>query len=160
MTSIDYTTLLNKEEINKLVRYCLQENIINITDSSVVIVKDKKEKIPLEWLQDWNKLFPTGKDTAHRENLRDTIPGKYGVKTKMEKFLKEFDYSLETIKSATQAYLKNQQSTGYRHTKRSGYFISKSPEPSRLASECEKYLTEGDLSSVQDKLVFGDDLNS
>ncbi len=159
MTVLNYADIIDKEQINILIRYCLEEGLISIDTNKITINKNKKEKITKEWIKEWNSLFPISKDTYNRENLRDSIPGKYGVKNKMEGFLKEYDYSLEVIMEATKCYLNNQKTSMYKTCKRSGYFISKSPEPSRLAAECEKYITEGDVSKVQDKIWFGEDLN-
>ena len=155
----NYAAELTHEQINIIVDYCIREGYVKIDNGKVILPKDNKEKITKEWITEWVQLFPTSKDTYKKENLRDPIGGKYGVKNKMEEFIREFDYDLNTIMLATKSYLKNEKMTMYRYTKRAANFISKRPEASRLAAECEKYITEGDLTDVQNKLMFGDSLN-
>jgi len=148
--------MYKEEDVTNLINYCLEQGIVEIKEGRILVKERKVEKITKEWSEEWNKIFPTAKDTYDRSSKRDPVGGKYGVYFKLRDFVLEFDYSLETITEATKAYIKEEQSNQYRYTKRSGFFISKRPEPSRLAAECEKYLSDDKRLSKLDSLFYGE----
>lgn len=155
MKVIDYKSF-KEDDILNLINYCLEENIIKIKDEGIVINRKEKVKVTEEWIKTWNDLFPLAKDTYDRTTKRDPIKGKYGVLKKMQDFINEFDYDLDTIMLATKMYLKEESTSMYRYTKRSAFFISKRPEASRLAAECDRYLSEGNRIDKLDNLIYGD----
>ena len=148
--------MYKEEDITNLINHCLEHGIAEIKEGRLTVKERKIEKITKEWATEWNSLFPTAKDTYDRSSKRDPVGGKYGVYTKLRDFVLEFDYTLDQIIEATKAYIKDEEANQFRYTKRSGFFISKRPEPSRLAAECEKYLSDDKRMSKLDNLFYGE----
>lgn len=117
------------QDLNKLTSKEIKEywKTFEATISGADEVKD--------WIEDWVDIFPRGVKNKAGKLLRH--PAKSVLK-KMEGFMKEYDYDVQTIIEATKAYIKNGEDNDFRYTRAAIYFISKKGEGSDLASWCER----------------------
>ena len=84
------------------------------------------------WIEEWRNLWPTGVKSGGRPVRGD----KRGCLAKMNKFIKEHDYTKEEIMEATKIYLFEKRRESYKYVTCADYFILKNTS-SILASFCE-----------------------
>ncbi len=86
-----------------------------------------------DFVNQYREIFPKirlGSGSYARVDARE-------LQKLLDKFIKVYGYSKETILQATKLYVEHFQSRGYEFMKNSYYFIAKRGEPSVLAQWCE-----------------------
>lgn len=118
----------------------------SVIDKNLVSLLEKAFEDNLDWVEAWQDLWPKGV-TQNGVYVRSSLPA---LKDKMKKFMKEYDYSKETIIKATKYYLKEQKENSYNYISLAHNFIEKN-KVSLLASLCENPKIENETSTWTDR---------
>ena len=129
--SLDLLPIRNIEETKKHVEEKNLDKILN------VLFKDD-----LGWVEKWQELWPVGVKQNGVYVKSDIAT----LKNKFRKFLKIYNYDVDTIVKATKFYLKEQQRKGYEYISQAHYFIEKN-NVSQLASMCENPSIQNETST-------------
>lgn len=115
----------------------LDEKEIKLTEkANKLFYEDPKQwsnpKIK-EFLTELREFFPKG---VVGGNVVKTTIGESTVR-KMKNFLIDYDYSVEVIRKATEAYVADRKKVNYQYMKKFTNFINKQGDDSLLATWCE-----------------------
>lgn len=86
-----------------------------------------------------SKKLPTGKN--FKSNLKD-------LEMKMKFFIKNYNYSPETILEAARQYVAHAQNVDYQFIRTAAYFVYKKGEGSDLADWCERVLNDSPETTI------------
>jgi hypothetical protein len=137
------------EELYKLTKK--GEEFIKYARATSLIVEDNDKNELDTWIKEYNVLFP--EPVRGQRNLRGS---ELSCITRMQWFLKKFNYTKDHILAATEEYINSQAASqdGHKYTVTSDYFIKKgngTDMTSRLAQACEAY-DPNNLTPKQDHL--------
>lgn len=96
-----------------------------------------------EWIEEWKNLFPKGIKTGGLP-VRSAVSG---CKVKMNKFIKEYDYTVDEIFQATKQYIEQKERERYSYMKTAVYFIEKDKQ-STLAAYCDELGEKEELNEA------------
>ena len=139
-------------EYNKQFNYITRQDIDNlILQGFIVDIQDEKQRYLLinlqmtdkfsifaepkidDWIDEWYNLFPQGIKSGNYYVKSD----KQGCRKKLERFLLKYpEYNKDIILVATQNYVNELESKGFKYMQTAHYFIEKNGM-SALAGYCE-----------------------
>ena len=128
-------------DTTSILKYRLTDTGTAIAEDDVI--KPKKKQIvnkidSSEWIDEYRKLFMP----ARGSNSRSILGDKKACIDKMNKFLKSYPYTKDTVLAATKNYVNSKHKDRYAYTQCADYFIFKD-NISTLAAECENLGTNG-----------------
>jgi hypothetical protein len=104
-----------------------------------------------DWFPSWFDLWPKGVRTMGKLIRSD----EKGCLKKMKQFVKDYPhFTPATIISATQSYLENKASEGWKGVRCATYFISHKDSGSDLAAECDEYVNSDEVKISSDNSNF------
>ena len=115
---------------------------LEIRQSFLNLMAIPREKVK-DWIEDWVELFPRGvKSGNHYVRSHKT-----DCQSKMEKFIKRYNYDQVTIMKATENYLERFRTRNWKYVMMASNFIHHRDKGSMLASECANIGEESELPS-------------
>lgn len=112
-------------------------------------LEDKKTEEFDNWFERWYNLFPKGIKSGGKLLRSD----KAGCAKKMEKFIKDHNFSPSLILRATEDYLNERAAENYKFCKTATYLIDKRGEGSELAALCENFDDKKEIFTINTGLV-------